>query len=118
MRVRRRSADAGTAGCGRSRRTSRALPGVGGGGDDSEKPPPPPHTGIHALAFSIGTYAYGRIFDKPRLSHLGMDLLRAEIIAELIVQPLKLATRCERTDGSNFQSFPSAMQRRRLPPQR
>jgi hypothetical protein len=59
------------------------------------------------LALSIGTYAYGRIFDKPKVSHLGMDLLRAQIIAELIVQPLKFATHRERPDGSNFQSFPS-----------
>ena len=59
------------------------------------------------LALSIGTYAYGRIFDKPKVSHLGMDLLRAQIIAELIVQPVKFATHRERPDGSNFQSFPS-----------
>ena len=59
------------------------------------------------LALSIGTYAYGRIFDKPKVSHLGMDLLRAQIIAELLVQPLKFATHRERPDGSNFQSFPS-----------
>jgi hypothetical protein len=59
------------------------------------------------LALSIGTYAYGRIFDKPKVSHLGMDLLRAQIIAELIVQPLKFATHRERPDGSNDQSFPS-----------
>jgi membrane-associated phospholipid phosphatase len=36
-----------------------------------------------------------------------MDLLRAQIIAELIVQPLKFATHRERPDGSNYQSFPS-----------
>lgn len=59
------------------------------------------------LALSIGTYAYGRIFNQPKVSHLGMDLLRAQIIAELLVQPLKFATHRERPDGSNFQSFPS-----------
>jgi|SRR4051812_21903490 hypothetical protein len=59
------------------------------------------------IALSLGTYAYGRIFDKPKVSHLGMDLLRAQIIAELLVQPLKFATHRERPDGSNFQSFPS-----------
>jgi len=59
------------------------------------------------LALSIGTYAVGRIFDKPKVSHLGMDLLRAQVISELLVQPLKFATHRERPDGSNYQSFPS-----------
>jgi membrane-associated phospholipid phosphatase len=41
------------------------------------------------------------------VSHLGMDLLRAQIIAELFVEPLKYTVRRERPDGSNNQSFPS-----------
>ena len=36
-----------------------------------------------------------------------MDLLRAQVISELLVQPLKFATHRERPDGSNYQSFPS-----------
>lgn len=59
------------------------------------------------IALSVGTYAYGRIFDEPKVSHLGMDLLRAQIIAESIVEPLKFAVGRERPDGSNNQSFPS-----------
>jgi hypothetical protein len=59
------------------------------------------------VAMSLGTYAYGRIFDKPKVSHLGMDLLRAQIITEMLVQPVKFATHRERPDGSNSQSFPS-----------
>jgi membrane-associated phospholipid phosphatase len=59
------------------------------------------------VAFSLGTYAFGRFFDEPKVSHLGMDLLRAQIIAELFVEPLKYTVRRERPDGSNSQSFPS-----------
>jgi membrane-associated phospholipid phosphatase len=41
------------------------------------------------------------------MSHLGMDLLRAQMITELLVEPIKLATQRQRPDGSNDQSFPS-----------
>ena len=59
------------------------------------------------IALSLGTYAYGRIFDQPKVSHLGMDLLRAQAITEALVEPIKLATRRARPDGSNDLSFPS-----------
>src|SRR5437867_2258912 len=59
------------------------------------------------VALSLGTYAYGRIFDQPKVSHLGMDLLQAQILTEMLVQPIKYATHRERPDGSNHQSFPS-----------
>src|SRR6266478_3815933 len=48
------------------------------------------------IAISLGTYAYGRIFDEPKVSHLGMDLLRSQIITDVLVQPLKFATHRER----------------------
>jgi len=59
------------------------------------------------VGISIATYAFGRIFDHPKVSHIGMDLLRAQMIAETLVEPLKYATRRERPDGSNKLSFPS-----------
>jgi|KBSSwiS6_1023812.scaffolds.fasta_scaffold06945_4 membrane-associated phospholipid phosphatase len=59
------------------------------------------------LAFSIGTWAIGRRMHKPKMSHLGMDLLRAQALTEMLVQPVKFATRRERPDLSNRQSFPS-----------
>jgi hypothetical protein len=59
------------------------------------------------VAFSLGAYAYGRIFAQPKVSHLGMDLLRAQILSEAMVEPLKFATRRERPDATNRQSFPS-----------
>ena len=43
------------------------------------------------VALSIGTYAFGRLFDKPKVAHLGMDLLQAQILSELLVEPIKFA---------------------------
>jgi membrane-associated phospholipid phosphatase len=59
------------------------------------------------VAFSLGTYAVGRWRDQPKVAHLGMDLLQAQILSEILVEPLKFAVRRERPDGSNRQSFPS-----------
>jgi hypothetical protein len=59
------------------------------------------------VALSLGTYAFGRIFNQPKVSHLGMDLVQAQILTEMLVEPIKFATRRERPDGSNHQSFPS-----------
>ncbi|MBW8867203.1 MAG: phosphatase PAP2 family protein [Acidobacteria bacterium] len=59
------------------------------------------------IALSLGTYFYGRAFDQPKVSHFGMDLIQAQLITELLVEPIKFATGRERPDGSNSQSFPS-----------
>lgn len=59
------------------------------------------------VAMSLGTFAVGRAVKNDKASHLGMDLLRAQILSESMVQPLKYATHRERPDGSNHLSFPS-----------
>ena len=59
------------------------------------------------IVLSLGTYAFGRAFNQPKVSHLGMDLIQAQLITELLVEPIKFATGRERPDGSNHQSFPS-----------
>ena len=33
------------------------------------------------VAFSLGTYAVGRWQDQPKVAHLGMDLLQAQIMS-------------------------------------
>jgi len=62
------------------------------------------------VGLSLATYAWGRIFDEPKVSHLGMDLLQSQIVAEVIVDALKITVRRDRPDNSqgswNF-SFPS-----------
>jgi membrane-associated phospholipid phosphatase len=59
------------------------------------------------VAFSLGTYAVGRLRDQPKVAHLGMDLLQAQILSEILIEPLKFAVHRERPDLSNHQSFPS-----------
>jgi hypothetical protein len=59
------------------------------------------------IGLSLATYAYGRLFDEPKVSHLGMDLIRAQIVTEGLVQALKWSTRRCRPDGSNCLGFPS-----------
>src|SRR5262245_39472917 len=44
------------------------------------------------LSIATLTYAVGRIKDQPRVSHMGMDLIQALAISELITQSLKYAT--------------------------
>jgi membrane-associated phospholipid phosphatase len=56
---------------------------------------------------AIGVYAYGRLKDEPKVSHVGMDLIEALLVSEGIVQTLKYTTRRERPDGSGKTSFPS-----------
>ena len=59
------------------------------------------------VALSLGTYVFGRVTGEKKVSHLGMDLLRAQMLTAVMVEPLKFSVRRERPDGSNRQSFPS-----------
>lgn len=59
------------------------------------------------VALSLGTWGLGRLTHKPKLSHLGMDLLRAQALSEILVEPIKLVTHRQRPDGSDHRSFPS-----------
>lgn len=56
---------------------------------------------------AIGVYAWGRVEDEPKVSHFGMDLLRAQIVTGALTTGLKVATQRERPDHSNNHSFPS-----------
>jgi len=51
-------------------------------------------------------YAVGRAEDLPRVSHMGMDLIRSVAIAELMTQSLKFSVNRTRPDGT-ARSFPS-----------
>jgi hypothetical protein len=59
------------------------------------------------LAVSTTVYVVGRSKDNPKVSHVGMDLLRSLAISEALVEGLKYTTRRERPDGSGKTSFPS-----------
>ena len=59
------------------------------------------------LGSASAVYAVGRLSDEPRVSHVGMDLIRALAISEGLTQALKYTTRRERPDHSGHNSFPS-----------
>jgi PAP2 superfamily len=59
------------------------------------------------LTAAVAVYAVGRIKNEPKVSHVGMDLIRSLAISEGVTQALKYTTRRERPDGSSRNSFPS-----------
>lgn len=59
------------------------------------------------LGAGAATYLTGRFSDKPRVSHLGMDLIQALLISQGLSQGIKFAARRERPDGTTRNSFPS-----------
>jgi PAP2 superfamily len=59
------------------------------------------------LGTATATYIVGRARDQPKVSHLGMDLIEALAISEMMTQTIKHATGRERPDGSSHTSFPS-----------
>jgi membrane-associated phospholipid phosphatase len=52
-------------------------------------------------------YGIGRAIDDKRVSHMGSDLIQAEVISELIVESLKYTVRRERPNHASGYSFPS-----------
>jgi hypothetical protein len=59
------------------------------------------------LGSASAVYAFGRINDQPKVSHLGMDLIEAIAMSEALTVALKYPVGRERPDGSNTLSFPS-----------
>ena len=59
------------------------------------------------ISGAAATFALGKIFHSPKTSHVGMDMLRAEIVAEGITEILKYSVQRERPDLSDNLSFPS-----------
>ncbi|MEO7192140.1 MAG: phosphatase PAP2 family protein [Vicinamibacterales bacterium] len=69
---------------------------------------PGKYLGAYALVGTTATiYAVGRIQDKQKVSHLGMDLIRALVVDEVLTQIIKRSVGRERPDGSDHKSFPS-----------
>src|SRR5688572_8010828 len=52
------------------------------------------------------TYAWGRTTKAPKVVHIGVDLLRAQILTAGLTYGLKAAVRRDRPDGTGY-SFPS-----------
>lgn len=65
-------------------------------------------TGYTQVGGAIATYALGRLTDRPRLAHVGSDLIRAQVLTGLLTHSLKVAVRRHRPAGaSGSYSFPS-----------
>lgn len=56
---------------------------------------------------SLAAYGLGRAFGEGRVTHVALDLLRAQIVTEAMVQSLKVTVQRPRPDGSSGYSFPS-----------
>jgi membrane-associated phospholipid phosphatase len=56
---------------------------------------------------SVGVYSIARLAGAETLSNVGADLVRAQVLAQGIVQAGKFATQRSRPDGSNNHSLPS-----------
>lgn len=58
------------------------------------------------LGGAFATYAAGRALHRPRAMSLGADLVRAQVLAELLTVGVKQSVRRSRPEGEGF-SFPS-----------
>lgn len=64
--------------------------------------------GLPALLGSASVvYTIGLVQDRPKVSHVGMDLIQSIAVSGAVTQALKYTTRRERPDGSDLKSFPS-----------
>jgi membrane-associated phospholipid phosphatase len=63
------------------------------------------------FAFQVGagaaTYSVGKAFGSSKTADVGRDIVRAQVLSQVMVQALKVTIRRERPDGSNKMSFPS-----------
>lgn len=64
-----------------------------------------------SFAFQVGagfaTYGLGRSFGNAKAAAVGRDIVRSQILSQVLVQALKVTIQRERPDGSNNMSFPS-----------
>lgn len=66
---------------------------------------------IGSFAFQMGagfaSYGVGKAMGNGKLAMVGRDIVRAQIVSQVLVQAVKFTVQRERPDGSNSQSFPS-----------
>ena len=55
---------------------------------------------------ALGTYAVGRLTKERKVTHIGSDLIRAQLLNGIITRSLKFTVQRERPDGGGH-SFPS-----------
>ena len=66
---------------------------------------------IGSFAFQMGAgfaaYGAGKAFGSQRAAFVGRDMVRAQVVSQVMVQALKVTVRRDRPDHSNNMSFPS-----------
>ncbi len=55
---------------------------------------------------AVATYVAGRLMHKPRVTHTGSDLIRAQVLNGILTWTLKVAVNRERPSGGDY-AFPS-----------
>jgi len=63
-------------------------------------------SGIAQFGLAFGTYALGRVQHSARVSWLGADLVRAQLVNTALTQGIKFVVQRDRPDGGRY-SFPS-----------
>ena len=63
------------------------------------------------MGASTAAYALGRAFGDDKVAHVGLDLLRAQIVTEVMVQSLKFGVERPRPDGSFWVLVPFGARR-------
>ena len=59
------------------------------------------------VSAGLATYGIAKAIKNPKGAAVGRDIVRAQILSQVLVQTLKYSVRRERPDGSNNKSFPS-----------
>jgi hypothetical protein len=62
--------------------------------------------GATQIGTAAATYTWGKVRKEPKVVHLGVDLIRAQIVTQILTYGLKVAVRRDRPDGTGY-SFPS-----------
>ena len=59
------------------------------------------------VGVGMGAYGAGKAFGNSKLAVVGRDIVRAQIVSQVMVQTLKFSVQRPRPDNSNNKSFPS-----------
>jgi len=59
------------------------------------------------IGVGFGTYGVGAAKHNKKLAYTGRDIVRAQVVSQVMVQTLKYTVRRDRPDHSNDKSFPS-----------
>jgi membrane-associated phospholipid phosphatase len=62
---------------------------------------------VFQMGAGFATYGIGRSIGNGKAANAGRDIVRAQVLSQVLVQGMKISIRRERPDGSNKRSFPS-----------